>query len=149
MRRFGAPKQRNQRYTPRPGAYAILARGQDVLITHQGGAFDEYQLPGGGIDEKESPIAALHREVFEETGWSIRSPMRIGAYRRYTYMPEYDLWAEKICHIFLAVPVRKISAPTELDHSAIWSDARTAAKVLHSAGDRHFMRDYLRICKSA
>ncbi|SMR82556.1 8-oxo-dGTP diphosphatase [Aliiroseovarius halocynthiae] len=144
MRRFGAPKQRNQRYIPRPGAYAILATGQDVLITHQGGAFDEYQLPGGGIDMGESPIAALHREVMEETGWSIRNPVRLGAYRRFTFMPEYDLWAEKICHIFAAIPVRKVCPPLEPDHSAIWSDARTASKILHSAGDRHFVQTYVR-----
>lgn len=143
IRRFGAPKQRNQTYTPRPGAYAILVHGQDLLLTHQGGDFDEYQLPGGGIDAGESPVAALHREVMEETGWSIRNPVRLGAYRRFTFMPEYDLWAEKICHIFLAVPVRRISAPIEPDHDAIWSTAHTAARILHSPGDRHFVQTYV------
>ncbi|MCK0141377.1 NUDIX hydrolase [Aliiroseovarius sp. F20344] len=144
IRRFGAPKQRNRQYTPRPGAYAILALGRDVLITHQGGPFDEYQLPGGGIDSGESPIAALHREVMEETGWSIQSPRRLGAYRRFTYMPEYDLWAEKVCHIFLATPVRRISDPLEADHTAVWSNVITATRVLHSEGDRHFLRSYVR-----
>lgn len=144
IRRFGAPKLRNQHYTPRPGAYAILASGQEVLITHQGGSYDEYQLPGGGIDPGESPIAALHREVIEETGWRIRNPVRLGVYRRFTFMPEYDMWAEKICHIFLATPVRRIRAPIEPDHSEIWSDARTAAGILHNAGDRHFMQNYAR-----
>lgn len=144
IRRFGTPKQRNQAYTPRPGAYAILLRGQHLLLTHQGGAFDEYQLPGGGIDAGESPLAALHREVMEETGWSIQNPRKLGAYRRFTYMPEYDLWAEKICHIFLAVPVRRISDPLEQDHTAVWSSALTATKILHSAGDRHFVRSYAR-----
>lgn len=143
IRRFGAPKQRNQTYTPRPGAYAILVRGRELLLTHQAGGFDEYQLPGGGIDAGESPITALHREVMEETGWSIRNPVRLGAYRRFTFMPEYDLWAEKICHIFLAVPVRRISAPIEPDHDAIWSTAHTAARILHSPGDRHFVQTYV------
>ena len=69
--RFGKPPEAGQKYTRRPGAYAILLRGSDMLVTYQGAPHDEFQLPGGGIDAGESPLVALHREVFEETGLSI------------------------------------------------------------------------------
>lgn len=53
-------------------------------------------------------LRALHREVYEETGWTITGARRIGAYRRFTYMPEYDKWAEKLCTIYLARPARRL-----------------------------------------
>lgn len=88
---MGESVKPGMRYTQRPGAYAVLLRGRDVLLTHQAAPIPEFQLPGGGIDPGESPLAALYREVMEETGWRIARPRRLGAFRRFTYMPEYDL----------------------------------------------------------
>ncbi|MBZ4020904.1 NUDIX hydrolase [Rhodobacter sp. TJ_12] len=139
MRRFGERVVRGQHYKARPGAYAVLMRGTRVLITHQEEPAPEYQLPGGGIDPGEGPLMALHREVYEETGWSISGARRLGAYRRFTYMPEYDLWAEKICHIYLARPILRRSAPTEKGHEACWMEREKALACLANAGDRHFM----------
>lgn len=139
IRRFGETPQQGQTYKRRPGVYAILSRGQDLLLTHQSDPSPEYQLPGGGIDPGEHPLAALHREVFEETGWTISAPRRLGAFRRFTYMPEYDLWAEKLCMIYLARPVRQISAPTEAGHIAVWMPPPLAAQRLGNAGDRFFV----------
>ncbi|MEL7116538.1 MAG: NUDIX hydrolase [Pseudomonadota bacterium] len=140
IRRYGEPVIQGQAYRMRPGAYAILARGDDVLLTHQAEPIPEFQLPGGGIDPGESPIFALHREVFEETGWRITRPRRLGAFRRFTYMPEYDMWAEKICHIFLAWPTRRHGPPLEEGHTAIWMPAEVAAEELANAGDAAFVR---------
>jgi len=139
IRRFGAAPHPETRYRLRPGAYAILARGGRLLLTHQAGPVPEYQLPGGGIDPGESPLPALHREVMEETGWRIARARRLGAFRRFTYMPEYDLWAEKLCHVFLAYPARRIGPPCEPGHRAVWMSPREAARRLGNAGDRHFV----------
>ena len=137
--RFGEPVKPGQRYIRRPGAYAVLARGTSVLLTHQARPNPEFQLPGGGIDPGEDAIGALHREVWEETGWKISSPRRIGTYRRFTYMAEYGIWAEKICHVYLARPTRQISDPVEDAHSAHWLAASDALGLLESSGDRHFL----------
>lgn len=137
--RFGEPIGRDVKYKLRPGAYAILPLGGRILLTHQAEPEDEYQLPGGGIDAGESPIAALHREVFEETGWHIATPRKIGFYRRFCYMPDYDMWAEKICHIYLARPVARISAPTEAGHTALWMDKDAAEVLVSNEGDRAFI----------
>jgi 8-oxo-dGTP diphosphatase len=139
IRRFGESPRQGQVYKRRPGAYAILSRGADLLLTHQAEPLPEFQLPGGGIDPGESPVAALHREVFEETGWTIASPRRIGTFRRFTYMPEYDLWAEKLCMIYVARPVRQIGPPTEAGHMALWMPPALATRKLGNAGDRHFV----------
>jgi 8-oxo-dGTP diphosphatase len=97
------------------------------------------QLPGGGIDPGEGPLQALHREVFEETGWKIGAARRLGAFRRFTYMPEYDLWAEKLCMIYMAQPVRTLGPPSEAGHTPVWATPALAARKLGNAGDRHFV----------
>ena len=103
----------------------------------------EFQLPGGGIDPGEHPLAALHREIMEETGWRIGAPTRLGAYRRFVYMPDYDLWAEKVCHIYIARPARQIADPSEPHHTALWMPAADAARTLAGVGDRMFVARFL------
>ena len=138
IRRFGQPPKTDRSYTLRPGVYAIIRRGQELLLTFQQEPDAELQLPGGGIDAGESPLAALHREVYEETGWTISRPRRIGAFRRFVYMPEYDLWAEKLCTIYTAAPGLRLGPPTEPLHSAHWVTIEAAAQRLGNSGDRYF-----------
>ena len=151
IRRFGPAPDATRRYTRRPGIYALLPRGGKVLLTRQDcpprgpgmAETREFQLPGGGVDPGESPLAALHREVFEETGWRIAPVRRLGAFRRFTWMPEYALWAEKICVIYLAQPLRRLGPATEPGHTAHWMAPETAARQLASEGDRDALRRYL------
>lgn len=144
IRRFGETRQPRRRYRLRRGAYAVLLRGDAVLLTHQAAPEPEFQLPGGGVDPGESPLRALHREVREETGWSIAPARRLGAFRRFTYMPEYDLWAEKLCEVWLARPLRRLGPPTEPGHTAHWLPAEEAVARLGTDGDRHFLGRLLR-----
>lgn len=149
MRRFGKSRDHDRRYKPRPGAYGILVRAGKILLTVQTEPRFEIQLPGGGIDLGESPQQALHREVIEETGWRIGDLRKFGAYRRFTYMEEYDLWAEKICHIYSALPVRAISVPLEPFHFCFWCDPYAALELLESRGDATVLEAYLQFGASA
>jgi len=136
IRRYGEPVKPGQRYRRRPGVYAVLLRGNSVLTTFQQAPVPEFQLPGGGIDAGEQPVAALHREVIEETGWKIDVVRRIGAFRRFTYMPEYDLWAEKLCAVYLARPILRLGPPSEAGHTAVWLPVDEAVVRLGNPGDR-------------
>ncbi|HID68661.1 MAG TPA: NUDIX domain-containing protein, partial [Roseibacterium sp.] len=77
-RRFDNAPEPGRYYPPRPGAYAIIDTGDGLLASFQDRPVPELQLPGGGIDPGEHPIAALHREVMEETGYRIHSLRRLG-----------------------------------------------------------------------
>ncbi|RLJ41369.1 8-oxo-dGTP diphosphatase [Litoreibacter meonggei] len=145
IRRFGETFQHGKPYRRRPGAYAILWNGEDLLTTIQDGDAPEVQLPGGGIDPGEHPIPALHREVMEETGWTMANPRKLGAFRRFVYMPEYGYWAEKLCSVYIARPVLQRGPPIEPDHSAVWMSPADAAKLLGNEGDRHFVRELFRL----
>ena len=143
IRRFGEAPASGETYRRRPGVYAILPREGRLLLTYQGDPHYELQLPGGGIDPGESPIHALHREVMEETGWTIGSARRIGSFRRFTYMPEYDLWAEKICTIYIARPARRLGPPIEKDHFPLWYAPDKAVRDLFNEGDSFFVRRHM------
>jgi 8-oxo-dGTP diphosphatase len=140
MRRFGEAVVPGQRYANRPGAYAVVLDGRDVLMTEQSDPHPEVQLPGGALDPGEGAVRALHRECLEETGWRIRVERRLGFFQRYTYMPEYDLWARKVCHIYLARAVYAVGPPAEPGHRAVWMPIETAAVRAGVEGDRHFLR---------
>ena len=98
MRRYGESFKRGIRYKIRIGIYGVISIGKNILLTEQDE--DEIQLPGGGIDQGEQKSHALIREVREETGWKINPLRFVGTYQRFVFMPEYALWAQKICHIY-------------------------------------------------
>jgi 8-oxo-dGTP pyrophosphatase MutT (NUDIX family) len=51
----------------RPSARGIVIRGDKVAMIHSK-KYDYYKFPGGGIEEGESPLDAMMREVREEGG---------------------------------------------------------------------------------
>ncbi|WP_424966101.1 NUDIX hydrolase [Dinoroseobacter sp. S375] len=142
IRRYGEAVRAGQAYQRRPGAYAILQRGSQILTTVQFGAQTEIQLPGGGIDPGEAPLPALHREVLEETGWHICVLRKLGVFRRFTFMPEYGIWAEKLCHIYLGRPTLCMGPPVEEDHLPLWMSPSEATVELANAGDRAFVSQW-------
>lgn len=143
IRRIGEPPQPGIRYKRRIGVYAILPRNGDLLVTFQKAPDNELQLPGGGVDPGEPHLRALYREVQEETGWTIAMPRRLGAFRRFVFMPEYDKWADKICIIYSARPVRRLGPPLEQGHTDLWVSPAVAAEALANPGDRYFVRRHL------
>ncbi len=140
IKRYGESPKPGQTYIRRPGVYAVLLGRDGLLLTHQSAPVPEFQLPGGGIDKGEHPIAALHREVMEETGYHIAGLRRLGAFRRFTYMPEYEIWAEKLCTVYLARPGLRIGPPSEPGHRAVWIDPFAALPILGNDGDRAMLR---------
>ena len=53
-------------------------------------------------------------------------------------MPEYDLWAEKLCHVYVARPTLRIGPPAEPMHEVHWLPRGDVAAVLGNDGDRAF-----------
>jgi 8-oxo-dGTP diphosphatase len=142
-RRFGPHPAPHQAYIPRPGVYAIIDAGDAILATYQNRPIPEFQLPGGGIDQGESPLRALAREVMEETGYTIHSPQRLGLFHRYTYMPDYDIHAQKQCHIYLAKLGLRKAAPSEPAHRAVFLPWDVAQNKLAISGDRFFVQQVM------
>lgn len=59
-------------------------------------------------------------------------------------MPDYDIWARKVCLIYLCRPTLRRGPPSEPGHSAIWMPIRSALELLSVDGDRHFVAELRR-----
>lgn len=137
MRRYGPSPNPAIRYRDRPGAYAVIFDGAgNALMAKQG---DHILLPGGGIEPGESVLQALHREVYEETGWRVAPIVRLGAFSRHCWLTEERYHSRKIQHVYLCRAVRRLGPPLEPDHTPVWANAATAARILAVDGERVFM----------
>ncbi|WP_342664486.1 NUDIX hydrolase [Aliagarivorans taiwanensis] len=71
---------------------AIVLRGEQILLLYTA-RYDDYTLPGGGVDEGEAIEASLERELKEETGASgVRNIVPLGIYEelRPWYKGDFD-----------------------------------------------------------
>ncbi len=67
----------------RLAARGIILKGEDVLMLYTQ-RYDDYTLPGGGIDDGENQVEGLIRELTEETGaQNIRNVEAFGLYEEY------------------------------------------------------------------
>lgn len=76
----------------RAGSRAVILRGEDILLSHETKT-DVWMIPGGGLEEGETPEACCVREAEEETGCIVR-PLRHFLtmneyYEEYRYISDY------------------------------------------------------------
>lgn len=77
----------------RLAARAIAIQGDLILLMYTE-RYEDYSLPGGGLDEGENQIAGMIRELNEETGAkNIRNVKPFGSYEEYRpwYKPDFDI----------------------------------------------------------
>mgnify|MGYP000094298555 CR=1 FL=1 len=76
----------------RQAARAIVLNGDDILLLYTQ-RYDDYSLPGGGVDDGEALETALVRELQEETGaHNIQNIQAFGAYEE--FRPWYKTGAD-------------------------------------------------------
>ena len=141
MRRYGETVRQGIKYKIRIGVYGIIFVGNKLLLTDQDE--NEIQLPGGGVDHGEQKSHALIREVYEETGWKISPIRHIGTYQRFVFMPEYDLWAQKICHVYYCRGIYPLTKPLEEGHVPILASPATAMRLIVGYGDLALLKYFI------
>jgi ADP-ribose pyrophosphatase YjhB (NUDIX family) len=81
--RMGCPQEHFVHYNnPAVTAFAFVERDGDYLVLERGQEpyRGRWELPGGFVEAGESPAEAVRREVFEETGLGVETPIILGAY---------------------------------------------------------------------
>lgn len=77
----------------RSAARAIILKGEEILLIYTK-RYNDYSIPGGGVDENESVEKGLIREIAEETGAkNVKILKPFGIYEEYrpTYYEGYDM----------------------------------------------------------
>jgi len=86
----------------RKASRAIVLNGESILLLYTK-RYHDYSLPGGGIDEGESNIAGLIRELKEETGaHNVQNITEFGLYEEFRpwYKTGFDIiHMESYCYI--------------------------------------------------
>ena len=144
MRLFGEKVDHKVKYQRRVGAYGIIVHNNELLLTEQITSENniEVQLPGGGSNKGESLIQTLYREVLEETGWGIKVLKKNGVFQRFTYMPEYKIWAHKICHVYKCVATIKKTKILEKNHRSVFMNKKRAMDALLDTGFKYFVKTF-------
>ena len=72
---------------------SITLQGDKILLMYTA-RYEDYSLPGGGLDEGENKLEGMMRELREETGATgIRNIKSFGIYEEYRpwYKPDFDI----------------------------------------------------------
>ncbi len=143
MKLFGERVNSRIKYQKRVGAYGIIFHKKEFLLTEQiaSEGIVELQLPGGGLEKNESLLHALYREVLEETGWGIRVLKKEGIFQRFTYMPEYKIWSQKVCHIYICVATMQKTKQLEKNHHVIIMNKKKSLARLVDPGFKYFVKN--------
>ena len=143
MKLFGEKANYKIRYKRRVGAYGIISHKKELLLTEQITTDNniEVQLPGGGWNANESLIQALNREVLEETGWGIKVLKKEGIFQRLTYMPEYKIWAQKICHIYRCAATMRKTEHLEKNHRYVIMNKKKSLEKVVDTGFKYFIQN--------
>lgn len=96
-------------FKPRPAGRAVIFDGDKVCLIHVG-THDYYMLPGGGIEDEDTP-SALAREIMEEVSCEVVIDQEVGSVELY-----FDRWQQKqIDHCYTAHKIGGDNATSTTD----------------------------------
>lgn len=133
-------------YRTRPAARAILLNELSQIALMHVSKHHYYKLPGGGIDEGETPREALVRELAEEVGTqAVDIITEIGQVDEYR-----DQWEMKSTHYgFIAKVVGELNDPErtekEIDHGyeTVWvTNIDEAIRLVQSGNPAEYGQDF-------
>jgi 8-oxo-dGTP diphosphatase len=111
-------KRRSKEYRTRLGAYTVILDDDDrIAVVVQDG---RYYLPGGGVEEDEDPIQALHREVAEEVGWIIEVEYQLGSAREFVDLSDKPYGLEREMVFFPSKIVSKAELQKRPEYKPKW-----------------------------
>ena len=134
-------KEENVKYRKRPGSYAIITRKKDKKIGIVTDGKNNFYL-GGGIEENETKIMALRREIIEESGYSIKN---------INFFDKVTAWADGgergpldvTASVYIAEFDKKVAEPIEKDHRVLWINANEYKNKLYHEYQRYILKKYM------
>lgn len=130
---------------PRLTARAILKHSGQIAVMYAG-KFDLYSLPGGGVEDGETVIAALNREVMEETGCTCDSIQELGyveenrAHCDYTQISYYYVVDTACDTLHPALTETEVNNQTTVAWHSLEEAYRLIANPVHTNPKRKYLQ---------
>lgn len=105
---------------------------------------NQYKLPGGGMENYETPEAAFLREVLEETGCQVEIVKKLGVAEEYKFQTKF----KQISHVFLGKAINETNklniTQKEKEEGAklIWEFPEKALELITNCFDKLIESDY-------
>lgn len=112
---------------------AIVRDGDDILLMHTK-RYQDYSLPGGGLDQGEDPVQGMMRELSEETGaQNIRDVQAVGIYEEYRPWYKADAKIMQMYSYCYRCCVDKDLGDTSLEHYEVHNGMQAKWVNIHEA----------------
>ncbi len=126
---FGA-RQPGKDYRERPSVYGLAFDERRRLLVVRVPRKDQLVLPGGGIDPGEEAVAALHREIREETGLAVRIVGALGRANQFIVTKNKGKAQNKLGRFYIVSVTARLGPPLEADHEVHWLPHAEADRAL-------------------
>lgn len=133
-------KEQNKKYKKRAGVYAIIRRKEDnkIGIVTDGDFF----FLGGGIEEGETKIEALKRELIEESGYTLKNIKEFDEVGEFGYAKGKG-YLEMISYVYVAEFDEKVSEPIEKDHTVLWVNPEEYVGKMFREWQEYILKQYI------
>lgn len=140
VKKYVGEKDINIDYKKRPGAYAIIIRKEDNKIGIVTDGHDYFYL-GGGIEDGETKIEALNRELIEESGYTIKNVKKFDEVGSYIYA-EGKGYLEVLAYVYIAEFDTKVTEPIEKDHEVLWINPKDYFGKMCREWQEYILKEY-------
>jgi 8-oxo-dGTP pyrophosphatase MutT (NUDIX family) len=113
---------------------AIIIRNHKILIAKKGGA---WRLPKGGLEEQETHIEALHRELLEEVNLAFDKARQMHAYTYDTPDVKHDV------RVYVVHVNGEPTADSKELQEIEWVEPERALALLAFAEEKRCITEYL------
>lgn len=138
-RRIICKRNLHIRYKERKCVYAILYDNDgNIAITNDG----KYFFFGGGREGKEKELETLEREMFEETGYTIKDIELFDRLISYEYNSSRGN-LKIVATIYLAKLDKKVVEPIEKDHPILWGKPEEYINKMYHEYQRVILKEYI------
>lgn len=139
--KYVGSREENVEYRKRPGAYAIIVNKDNdkIGIVTDG---EDYFYLGGGIENGETKLEALKREMIEEAGYSIKNIREFEEVGSHIFAKDKG-YLEIIASVYIAEFDKKIAEPIEKDHKVLWVTPEEYVNKMFREWQRYIMERFI------